>query len=82
MATAKELDIATVSQGTTALDLAHAIFGEGVEVIDASYVGSSGAAGIYSGASTTIPGISPTDSTAPSKLVLRMTLPSATKRQA
>lgn len=59
MATATELSVNT---SVTALDMANAIFGDGVTVVSATLSGDTQAAGIYSGALGTIPGISPTDS--------------------
>ena len=59
MAIANEL---TINTAATALDMANAIFGSGVTVSSATYSGDALASGIYSGAQTTIPGISPTDS--------------------
>ncbi len=59
MAIATELNINTA---VTALDMANAIFGSGVTVSSASFAGDPLAAGIYSGALTTMPGLSPTDS--------------------
>ena len=59
MPIATELNINTA---VTALDMANAIFGSGVTVSSATFAGDPSAAGIYSGALATIPGISPTDS--------------------
>lgn len=42
--------------------MANSMFGSGVTIIDAKYTGDGLASGIYSGALSTIPGISPTDS--------------------
>ncbi|MDZ4312871.1 MAG: Hint domain-containing protein [Cypionkella sp.] len=58
MAIANEL---TINTSATAMDMANAIFGSGVTVTDATYTGSAVSSGIYSGATTTIAGISPTD---------------------
>ncbi len=62
MATAQQLSIDT---SNTALDLANEMFGSGIQVLSATFNGSADAtsiqAGIYSGALTTIPGLSPTD---------------------
>ncbi len=58
MAVATELDINTAA---TAMDMANAIFGTGIQVVSATYTGDAVSSGIYSGATTTIPGISPTD---------------------
>ena len=57
MATATEL---AINSSATALDMANAIFGPGVTVVSASYTGDPLSAGTYSGATSTIPGISPT----------------------
>lgn len=62
MATATELDIQTLSSGLDAMDLAQTIFGSGIEVLDATYTGDLDSAGIYTGADTTIPGITGSDS--------------------
>ena len=61
MATATELSIATVNSGVNATDLAEAIFGAGIEIVSATYYGDPNSAGIYSGADTTIPGITGSD---------------------
>ena len=47
MVTASELPIETVREGTTAMDMAAAIFGDGVTVVGASYNGDIDSAGIY-----------------------------------
>mgnify|MGYP000016352902 CR=1 FL=1 len=54
MAIANELTINTTA---TAMDMAEAIFGDGITVVSAGYSGDSTASGIYSGALSTIPGI-------------------------
>ena len=59
MAIANELSINTAA---TALDMANAIFGNGITVTSASFSGSSVSSGIYSGGLSTIAGVSPTDS--------------------
>jgi Ca2+-binding RTX toxin-like protein len=61
MATATELAIATIDSGVDATDLAQTIFGAGIQVISATYSGDPNSAGIYSGADTTIPGITGSD---------------------
>jgi len=61
MATASELTIATVDSGVDATDLAQAIFGSGIQVVSATYTGDPNSAGIYSGADSTIAGLSGTD---------------------
>lgn len=58
MATATELSVNTAA---SALDMAEAIFGSGIQVVTATYSGSTVSSGIYTGASTTLAGISPTD---------------------
>ena len=58
MAIANEL---TINTAATALDMANAIFGNGITVTSATYNGSTVSSGVYSGASSTIAGISPTD---------------------
>ena len=59
MAIANEL---TINSAASALDMANAIFGNGVTVTAATFQGDPASAGIYSGALSTIAGISPTDS--------------------
>jgi Ca2+-binding RTX toxin-like protein len=59
MATAQELSINT---SASAMDMANAIFGSGVTVVSASYSGDAISSATYTGALTTIPGISPTNS--------------------
>jgi len=59
MATAQQLAINT---SATAIDMANEIFGSGITIHSASFAGDAVQSGIYSGATTTIPGISPTDS--------------------
>ncbi len=58
MAIANEL---TINTAATALDMANAIFGNDITVTSASYNGSTVSSGVYSGALSTIAGISPTD---------------------
>ncbi len=58
MATATEL---TINTAASAMDMANAIFGPGITVTGATFTGSTMSSGIYSGASSTIPGISPSD---------------------
>ena len=55
---ASELQI----DSATAEQMAATIFGEGVLVVSASFVGQAGQVGIYSGANTTMPGVAPSDS--------------------
>ncbi len=59
MAVASELDIETVREGTTAIEMAQEIFGAGVTVTGATYYGDSDSAGIYTGGDTTSPGVVP-----------------------
>lgn len=59
MVAASELPIETVREGTTALDMANEIFGNGVTVTGATYYGDIDSAGIYSGGDTTSPGVVP-----------------------
>ena len=61
MATATELAIATVDSGVEATDLAQTIFGSGIQILSATYYGDPNSAGIYSGAETTIPGLTGSD---------------------
>ncbi len=62
MVTASELDIETVREGTSAIEMAQEIFGSGVTVTGATYYGDIDSAGIYSGGDTTSPGVVPGDS--------------------
>ncbi|MEM1237197.1 MAG: choice-of-anchor L domain-containing protein [Pseudomonadota bacterium] len=59
MATASEL---TVKADATAKEMAEAVFGSGVEVKTANYIGAKGASGIYDGADNTIPDLAPSNS--------------------
>lgn len=59
MADAAELPIQT---GVSAMDLAQAIFGTGIQVVSASYQGDPLSAGIYSDADAVMPGVAPSDS--------------------
>ncbi len=59
MVAASELPIETVREGTTALQMANSIFGNGVTVTGASYVGDVDSAGIYTGGTSTSPGVTP-----------------------
>ena len=59
MATATELDIDTTA---TATDMANEIFGDGMTIVSASYTGDALSSGIYTGADTTTPGVTPSDS--------------------
>lgn len=58
MVAANELNVTT---GGSATDLANAIFGSGVTVVGATYTGAAVSAGIYSGGTTTSPGVVPSD---------------------
>ncbi|MEO1420020.1 MAG: choice-of-anchor L domain-containing protein, partial [Pseudomonadota bacterium] len=58
MATASELPINT---SATALDMAEAMFGGGIQIQTASYTGATDASGIYSNANTIIPDMAPAD---------------------
>ncbi|WP_147126443.1 choice-of-anchor L domain-containing protein [Shimia ponticola] len=58
MAIASELPINTTA---SAKDMAEAMFGNGIKIIDASYTGAASASGIYSDADATIPGVAPSD---------------------
>ncbi|MEL7081094.1 MAG: choice-of-anchor L domain-containing protein, partial [Pseudomonadota bacterium] len=61
MVAASELPITTVRQGTTALDMAETIFGDGVVVVDASYTGDNRSAGIFRDGSSIAPNATPSD---------------------
>lgn len=61
MVAASELPIVTVREGTTALDMANAIFGNGVTVTGATYYGDIDSAGIYSNGDSVAPGVTPGD---------------------
>lgn len=62
MVAASELPIRTVREGTSAREMADAIFGEGVRVERASYTGDVDSAGIYSNGDAIAPGATPGDS--------------------
>ncbi len=59
MAIATEL---TIDTSASAMDMAQTIFGSGIEVTSATYSGADAASGIYSGALTSIPGVTNSDS--------------------
>ncbi|MFK7834759.1 MAG: Hint domain-containing protein [Sulfitobacter sp.] len=61
MVAASELPINTVREGTSALDMANAIFGNGVTVTGASYTGDIDSAGTYSSGDSVAPGVTPGD---------------------
>lgn len=56
MVAANELPIDT---SASAVDMAEAIFGQGIEVLDATYTGAPGASGIYSKGDQVAPNITP-----------------------
>lgn len=58
MVAAQELAINT---GASANQMAEAMFGDGITIVNSSYSGSGQASGIYSGADTTMPGVAPSD---------------------
>jgi len=59
MTTAQELAIDTTA---SAMDMAEAMFGNGITIVSATFTGAAGASGIYTGADTTSPGLAPADS--------------------
>ncbi|MEJ2030931.1 MAG: Hint domain-containing protein [Maritimibacter sp.] len=59
MVAASELSINTHA---SAMNMANTIFGDGVQVVNASYSGDNSSSGIYSGGDTTSPGVTPSDS--------------------
>ena len=59
MAIANEL---TVDTSASAMEMAQTIFGDGVQVVSATYSGDPNASGIYSDAQATIPGVTNSDS--------------------
>ena len=61
MVAASELPIETVREGTDAEDMANAIFGDGVQVVNASYTGDIDSAGIYTNGNSVAPGVTPSD---------------------
>lgn len=58
MATASDLPIDT---DASAMDMANAMFGTGITVLDASYQGAGHASGIYSDGNSVAPGVTPSD---------------------
>lgn len=62
MVAASELPIQTVREGVDATDMAEAIFGNGVQVVSASYTGDIDSAGIYSNGDSVAPGVTPSNS--------------------
>ena len=62
MVRARKLPIETVREGTTATDMANAIFGDGVTVTGATYYGDIDSAGIYTDGDRLAPGVMPSDS--------------------
>lgn len=61
MVAASELPINTVREGTTAIDMAEMIFGNGVTVTGATYYGDIDSAGTYSNGDAVAPGVAPGD---------------------
>lgn len=61
MVAASELPIETVREGTSALDMAQTIFGNGVTVTGATYYGDIDSAGTYSNGDAETPGVTPGD---------------------
>ena len=61
MVAASELPIDTVREGTSAVDMANEIFGDGVTVTGATYTGDRDSAGIYSDGNNTAPGVAPSE---------------------
>lgn len=59
MVTPAELPINT---SASAMQMANAIFGDGVTVVNASYTGANGSSGIYSNGDSIAPGVTPSDS--------------------
>lgn len=59
MVTPAELPINT---SASAMQMADAIFGDGVTVVNASYTGANGSSGIYSNGDSIAPGVTPSDS--------------------
>lgn len=58
MLTASELPVDT---SATADDMASEMFGNGIEIVSASYTGNAAASGIYSDGDATAPGVTPSD---------------------
>jgi len=58
MATGQELNYTT---NASAMDMANEIFGDGVDVVGASYSGAGRASGIYTGGDSITPGVTPGD---------------------
>ena len=58
MAIANQL---TIDSEATAMQMAETIFGDGIQIVSASYTGAAGSAGVYSGAHGTMPGVTDTD---------------------
>lgn len=59
MVTASELPIDTSASAT---DMAEAMFGTGIEIVDATYTGATSASGIYSDGDANAPNLTPSDS--------------------
>lgn len=58
MATASELPIDT---SASAMEMADAMFGDGIEIVSASYTGDNNASGIYSDGDSVAPDLTPSD---------------------
>ncbi|WP_317853173.1 choice-of-anchor L domain-containing protein [Ruegeria marisflavi] len=58
MPTASELSIDT---SASAMDMANAMFGNGIQIVSADYTGAASASGIYSDGDTVAPDITPSD---------------------
>lgn len=58
MVTAAELPIDT---SASAIEMAEAMFGNGISIVDASYSGADAASGIYSNGDTVAPSVTPSD---------------------
>ncbi len=59
MVTASKL---SVDSSASAMQMAEAMFGSGITIVNASYNGDPASAGIYSGGDTVAPGVTPSDS--------------------
>lgn len=59
MVTASELPIDVSADAT---EMAEAMFGNGIEIVEASYTGAASASGVYSNGDTTAPNLTPSDS--------------------
>ena len=61
MVRGRTLPIRTVDEGTSAVDMAQEIFGDGVTVTGATYTGDSDSAGIYTRGDDRAPEVTPSD---------------------